>query len=458
MLRLVLVCSMCVIKCGGFKPSSAYTHVTGGTIAGQVEKMEDRFITSFKDIPYAWPPTGKHRFKPPHTVFGWSGARNATNFGSICFQHPNSAIPKNLNGIMMSEDCLNLNIFIPGDHNKLNGTGISLPVLVVVHPGNFQEGSGRFVDGSRLALEYNAIVITFNFRLGIWGMMDTESNGGNVGLRDQISVLDWVQVNIAHLGGRKDNVVILCDHFTARLHLLVQDEIVRFNRILSFDGYGFQKLRTISDLSSRKVHDLFITECGQVDIKDCVQTLDNDKLLNISNHVLPWDGHFFPILDGNLLPAGENVFIDLDNFKDVNYLLVHNEPIAIKSVDNSGRNDDKYFHELLEAIAKSLYASSDYKEKTIHDILRSVYFPEYTSTFATSALRIIADAYWTEAVAFADIYSTNHLTFIVIANSVVYDLRQRSYAFLQPEKCLIDKCDSDTKSQIDLMKSFIKYG
>ena len=179
--------------------------------AGAVEGRMEGDLHVFKGIPYALPPVGSARWKPPSPAPPWSGVRKATEFGSACPQ-PQSA----LSGIYawapvpMSEDCLTLNVWAPAGAR-------SAPVFFWIHGGALTTGSSRdaLYDGTRLA-EQGMIVVSINYRLGVLGWLahpelSRESPlgiSGNYGLLDQIEALQWVRRNISAFGGDPSNVTI----------------------------------------------------------------------------------------------------------------------------------------------------------------------------------------------------------------------------------------------------------
>jgi para-nitrobenzyl esterase len=161
----------------------------------------------FKGIPFAQPPLGDLRWRPPAPVKAWTGERDATSFGSPCAQ--------NSNGRMLeksSEDCLFLNVWTaewPSRSRK--------PVMLWIHGGGNYGGtaSGANFDGESLA-RHGVILVTANYRLTIFGFfahpeLTRESPhhaSGNYGLMDQIAALQWVRDNIAKFGGDPGNVTL----------------------------------------------------------------------------------------------------------------------------------------------------------------------------------------------------------------------------------------------------------
>src|SRR5262245_34929388 len=182
--------------------------VDGGLVAGVV----DRHVRVFKGIPYAAPPVGNLRWKPPQPVVAWPGVRDGSPFGAECpqIQYPATSIyvrplqPQ-------SEDCLFVNVWTTAT------AAARQPVLVWIHGGALTHGSGisDTRDGVPLARK-GVVLVSLNYRLGPLGYLahpelSAESphrSSGNYGVLDQIAALHWVQKNIAAFGGDPARVTI----------------------------------------------------------------------------------------------------------------------------------------------------------------------------------------------------------------------------------------------------------
>lgn len=180
-------------------------HVGAGTLAG----TETDGVRRFAGIPYAAPPVGALRWRPPAPVARWTGVRQAADFGARCTQPriPGTA-PR---PVAMSEDCLFLNVWTAARPAR------PAPVLVWIHGGGSRVGTGSdpVFDGTHLARR-GIVVVTINYRLGALGFLslpalDRESGGhgsGNYGFLDDIAALRWVRDNIAAFGGDPRRVTI----------------------------------------------------------------------------------------------------------------------------------------------------------------------------------------------------------------------------------------------------------
>lgn len=178
-----------------------------GTVLGELRKR----VHVYRGIPYAAPPVGDLRWKPPQPVVPWSGIRECTAFSLIAPQ--SRATPTSVTGGMpQSEDCLYLNVTSPA--RKVSD---KLPVMVWMHPGGIVFGSAnaKLNNGIRLPLQ-GVVLVTANMRLGAIGCLahpllsreSPEGASGNYLFLDMVAALRWVQKNISAFGGDPDNVTI----------------------------------------------------------------------------------------------------------------------------------------------------------------------------------------------------------------------------------------------------------
>ena len=181
------------------------TGVIDGTVADK-----DAGVHVFRGIPFAAPPVGDARWKPPMPPAKWEGVRPATGFGDICPQGPGLAQMTGEDLPTLSEDCLFLNVW-----STAAGTDANQPVMVWIHGGGLSLGWSHqaLYDGVNLA-KRGVVLVSINYRLGALGflahpLLSAESGtSGNYGLLDQIAALTWVQRNIAAFGGDPGNVTI----------------------------------------------------------------------------------------------------------------------------------------------------------------------------------------------------------------------------------------------------------
>src|SRR5580704_6314263 len=175
-----------------------------GTADGQVRGRATGSVDEYLGIPYAAPPVGALRWRPPQPPAPWRGVRLATQFAPHCAQ------PASPSGrASMSEDCLYLNVFAPADYR-----GSALPVMVWIHGGGLVSGESEDYDPSGL-VAHGVIVVTLNYRLGALGFLAHPAlaatpggPAGDYGLMDQQAALRWVQRNIRAFGGNQARVTI----------------------------------------------------------------------------------------------------------------------------------------------------------------------------------------------------------------------------------------------------------
>nr|QIK02116.1 carboxylesterase 18 [Holotrichia parallela] len=163
-------------------------------------------IYGFNGIPYAKPPIGKLRFEPPQTPNRWQGTWNATFDRNQCIQ-TELLEQLSLPSLSGSEDCLYINVYIPQKPDKRT----LLPVMVWIYGGGFITGNSSYdLYGPDGLVDQNIIVVSFNYRLGIFGFLSTGDDvaPGNIGLKDQIFALKWVKKNIKRFGGDPKKVTI----------------------------------------------------------------------------------------------------------------------------------------------------------------------------------------------------------------------------------------------------------
>ena len=179
------------------------------TSLGPIRGRERHGVHQFLGIRYAEPPTGARRFAPPVPVGGWDGIHDATRFGAAAPQVARAASsPLPSRNIVWDEDCLFLNVYTPAPD------GAGRPVLFWIHGGSYTAGSGDAYDGTSFARQGDIVVVTVNYRLGVFGFMELGhldpalAGSQNNGIRDQITALQWVHDHIADFGGDPGQVTI----------------------------------------------------------------------------------------------------------------------------------------------------------------------------------------------------------------------------------------------------------
>jgi para-nitrobenzyl esterase len=192
------------------------------TTAGKVCGIEEREVLAFKGVPYGAPTGGARRFLPPQPVAPWQGIRYAGDYGPICPQTGHLVdeardftfirTEGHLRFLPVSENCLVLNVWTPAI-----GDGKKRPVLVWLHGRGFAQGAGSETqyNGARMAKRGDAVIITINHRLNVFGYLhladivgEEFAGSGIAGMLDAVLALQWVQDNIEAFGGDKNRVMI----------------------------------------------------------------------------------------------------------------------------------------------------------------------------------------------------------------------------------------------------------
>ena len=280
------------------------------TRAGVVEGKVAGAAHAFLGIPYAAPPVGDLRWKPPLPAAKWSGVRKATEFGAHCMQARvfDDMQFRDSGG---SEDCLTLNVWVPARH-----ASDKLPVMVWIYGGGFAAGttSEARQDGTHLA-QQGVIVVSMNYRLGIFGFFvhpelareSGRNSAGNYGLLDQLAALQWVHDNIAAFGGDPGNVTIFGESagsFSVSAQMASPLAKGLFHKAIGESGAAFWSTElSFESRSSREGKDVKV-----VKEKLGVSTLAELRALPAEKLLQPFgppqsDGFDFgPDIDGYFLP------------------------------------------------------------------------------------------------------------------------------------------------------------
>ncbi len=294
--------------------------IESGLISGTVVD-EESGVRAYKGIPFAAPPVGELRWKPPQPANPWEGVRACTEFGPACSQTDRLGmyglkLPKT------SEDCLHLNVWTAagsGDDKR--------PVMVWIHGGGYISGwsSQPSYDGEAFARK-GVVLVTINYRLGPFGFFghpllskESEQNvSGNYGMLDQIAALRWVQRNIAAFGGDPDCVTIFGESAGAgSVSFLCLSPLSKglFHRAITESGsviWNMTHLRRASprgesvEATGERLAAMLVGEAAG-DVIGALRAIPSDELLAKANPGLGISGNeesigFGPAVDGWILP------------------------------------------------------------------------------------------------------------------------------------------------------------
>jgi para-nitrobenzyl esterase len=300
--------SICLALLIAFTLLPSRMAAVNGTVKTDSGVLEGSTIPSgvrvFKGIPYAAPPVGDLRWKPPQPAKSWTGVRKADKFSDSCMQALTRSRNPWTKEFMVqneaSEDCLGLNVW-----TGAKAASEKRPVLVWIHGGAFYEGSGEIItyDGEELAKK-GLIVVTINYRLGIFGFythpeLTKESpnqSSGNYGLLDCVAALQWVQKNIAAFGGDPNRVTIAGQSAGAMaVHALTASPLANglFHRAIAESGSSV----------TRRTRNLSDSEKDGVKWAETKGATSLQELRAKPAAELMGGARFAPVVDGWFLPA-----------------------------------------------------------------------------------------------------------------------------------------------------------
>lgn len=279
-------------------------------------------IVSFKGIPYAAPPVGALRWRPPQPEKPWRGVREADRVGAICEQKYQPA-DNGVGPLPISEDCLTLNVFARADAK-------AEPVMFWIHGGGFVNGSGTaaLYDGTALARQ-GVVVVTINYRLGRFGFfahpaLTAEARGrptGNFGIMDMIAALKWVRGNISRFGGDPHQVTIFGESAGG---IAVNDLMVSpaarglFARAIAESGLGREPAPRLADAESAGVAFARSLGLDQPSARD-LRNLSPEQILKAGDPDLMKGGG--SMIDGQILTIAPAAGFKAGREADVPYIV-----------------------------------------------------------------------------------------------------------------------------------------
>ncbi|KAM9836450.1 acetylcholinesterase [Aulostomus maculatus] len=344
LLSPVLLFSLFIPSCSSQSEADLIVQTRSGRVRGIREPVPDRnHVTAFLGIPFAEPPVGKRRFRPPEPKHSWTGVYEANSYPNACYQFVDTTFPGFQGSEMwnpnreMSEDCLYLNVWVPSSPRPHN-----LTVMVWIYGGGFYSGSSSLdvYDGRYLSYSETVIVVSMNYRLGAFGFLALHGSSeapGNVGLLDQRMALQWVQDNIHFFGGNPKQVTIFGESAggaSVGFHLFSPDSRPTFTRAIFQSGVPNCPWASVSPAEARRRATLLgkLVGCNggnDTELVDCLRGKTPPELIDQEWQVLPWSAlfrfSFVPVVDGEVLPDTPEAMLNSGNFKDTQILLGVNQ-------------------------------------------------------------------------------------------------------------------------------------
>lgn len=375
---------------------------------GELQGVEEHGMLAFRNIPYAAPPVGELRWRPPQPAKGWQGVRDASRFGAACVQPEVKGLSSEL--IPGTEDCLQLNVYAPKDAKDA-------PVMVWIHGGALIAGSAVEPYYAPINLvKAGVVVVTINYRLGKMGFfapkeladeaLTNNEPVGNYGVMDQIQALKWVQENIKSFGGTPDNVTIFGQSAGGRSVLWLMTSPAAqglFHKVIaeSAQQTPLRAQATTKDgmVSEEQIDAQFMTDLGVKTLAEA-RALPADRLLLTPKEFQ--DGEFGgSIIDGKIIlddpiplfTAGKQHKVPLmigTNSWDASFFLLSQPPVA--AYLTKMREDPK--------VVDRLYADFKYKCALAAEIMADGWY--------RGSVKLLADAAGKLAPSYA--YYFNYLT------------------------------------------------
>ena len=292
---------------------------------------ESRYGTRFLGIPFAKPPTGSRRFEKPEPETMLSNRYNATYYRPVCPQVPSNI--EMLDSLIQDEDCLYLNLFLPGSTVSSNN---SFPVMMWIYGGGFMIGQADLYHADILSSFNDVIVVTFNYRINVLGFLDDGSGSfANNGLHDQKLAIDWVHNHIQSFGGDPSRVTLFGES-AGSVSVIYQglhtDNQGKIHRLIGQSGSPLSPFAYEASPGSVFANYVSYLNCSRRFTNDSMGCLRNKTIIDMIN-ALASGVSFSPTIDGDFLhmdPSSlfanysRNTSESLRAFSDLDFLSGYN--------------------------------------------------------------------------------------------------------------------------------------
>ncbi|XP_046453233.1 esterase E4-like isoform X4 [Daphnia pulex] len=302
-LSLLSVCCV-ILQCRAEQEPTVNIPALGQLRGSQMVSFSGRKFDAFRGIPYAEPPVGNLRFREPLPAKPWTGrVLDATNKeGPTCLQ--NDLLSKVVT--IGQEDCLVLNVYTP----NINPIEKALPVMVWIHGGGFTTGSGNFETdfyGPGYILDRDVVLVTFNYRLGLFGFLSTEDKEapGNYALMDQSLAIKWVKEHIANFGGNPDSITIFGESAgsaSVEFQILSPHSKGLFHRAIAQSGATgcpWALHRSVGEYTRLLAEDLNCPTSNSRELLACLRNIDAKQIMESRKKLMiPISFGLYPVAFG----------------------------------------------------------------------------------------------------------------------------------------------------------------
>ena len=315
------------------------TPIRVSTSYGEVEGLEESYpnssfiyksVSKFLGIPFAAPPVGDLRMKPPKEPASWKpNVRQAKQHGNICIQNKISEFYVRMftQNFSYDEDCLYLDVYTPNVSQLL-------PVMVYIHGGAYQYGSAITYRGDYLAL-HGVVVVVIQYRLGAFGFLTTGDSTapGNYGMLDQVAALQWVKGNIKNFGGDSGKVTIFgfsAGGTSVSLHLLSPVSNGLFQQAIAESGvdlspFAIQPTSFGLHFANKLAENLNCPTSDHSKMMACIRKKEAKEIQDASNKI-PFKFQDYrrwaPVVDKNFLHDTPRSLRNKGEFKKAKLMIV----------------------------------------------------------------------------------------------------------------------------------------
>ncbi|MBC7908217.1 MAG: carboxylesterase family protein [Rhodospirillaceae bacterium] len=367
-----------VLLSGSVNAATTQADTIVKTDHGKVRGVIQNGVREFKGIPYAAPPVGDLRWVEPQPLKPWTGVLDATKYGSACPQLGRYGLTE----ASETEDCLHINVTAP--YSGKREPNHKRPVIVWIHGGGFVGGSSALYPLDTMAKSGDAVVVSLNYRVGVFGFMPHpgfgKAHNGGYGLEDQRAAMRWVKRNIAAFGGDPNNITLAAESAGASsvcMHIVAPKETTGlFNKAIIQSGGCAHQLKSVAESSATGT--TVAAKVGCLDAATapaCMRTKPVNDLLNAATEAMGSNlMTYAPSFGTDTVPLQPSVAIDSGQIVKVPMI-------------NGGNRDELRLYvayavqggDVINAGNYSAHLESEYGKDKVDDVLAEYPLENYSS-------------------------------------------------------------------------------